>query len=102
MTNHPPKENSVPDIDITPNADLNIDPESKLLMTTDEPQFIYTSPRPGLEALGIVINDPNHGPHTLLLTPEQAAFIVHELIAGLTDLDTIRLEHGYHHPGEIQ
>jgi len=95
-------ETTVPDIEITPNSDLNIDPESKLLMASDEPQFIYTSPRPGLEALGIVINDPTHGPYTLLLTPAQAAFIVHQLIEGLGALDTIRLEHDYHHPGETQ
>lgn len=99
---NPPKETTVPDIEVTPNPDLNIDPESKLLMASDEPQFIYTSPRPGLEALGIVINDHRHGSHTVLLTPAQATFIVHQLTEGLAALDTIRLEHGYHHPGETQ
>jgi len=92
----------MPDFEITPNTDLDIDPASKLLTSTDEPTFIYTSPRPGLEAIGIVINDDRHGPHTLMLTPSQAAFIAQQLIDGLANLDTIRLEHGYHHPGETR
>lgn len=94
---NPPKERIQPVIDF----EMNIDPNAQIISPSTEPDFIYTSPKPGLEGIGIVINDRRLGPFAVMLSPAQAKFVVDQVAEMLNSLDTIRLEHDYHRPGDL-
>ncbi|OMC10103.1 hypothetical protein [Mycolicibacterium fortuitum] len=72
-------------------------PNSQLLIPKGPLDFIYACPRPGLEALGITINDRDGDSYTLLLTPEQCTWLIQNLVIGLTSLDSMRLEALFRH-----
>lgn len=73
--------------------DLTAEEEaSKVLIPSREPGLIYTTPRPGLEGLGIQIADKRLGHFTLMLTPDQTRYLVEQLTIGLNNLETMRIE----------
>lgn len=88
------QEITVPQIEFRNDVDEN----STVLIPKEEPTFIFATPEPGKEGIGIVINDARRGSFTLLLSPAQVAFLIEQLAHGIANLEALRLECQYRGP----
>lgn len=68
------------------------DPNGRTLYSATEPQFIYGTPEPGVDLIGITVNDPRHGPHTFMFSADQVDYIIENLSHVRGNVETMRIE----------
>lgn len=70
----------------------NANPKGKVLFSETGPEFIYGTPEPGVDLIGITVNDPRHGPHTFMFSAHQVDYIIENLSHVRGNVETMRIE----------